>query len=101
MSKLTQAARGRPCMIRLPNCDGGGDTTVLAHFRDLSIGAGIGLKPSDLCGAWACASCHDRIDGRRSAAYGSSRADMRLAHAMGVMRTLVALEREGKVEVRK
>lgn len=90
---LRQLAKGKPCMIRLPGCDGGGPTTVLAHFR-LSGYCGVGMKPSDLLAAHACASCHDMVDGRRKLA-GVSASELRLAHALGVMRTLAALEREG------
>jgi hypothetical protein len=80
-------------MIRLPGCDGGGDTTVLAHYR-LAGYCGTGIKPDDLAfGAWACASCHDFIDGRQSGGY----QNMRLAHAEGVMRTIAELRKEGKV----
>lgn len=96
---LRNAARGQQCQIRLPGCLPGNETVVLAHFRDLSIGSGAGLKPSDLCAAWACDSCHSCVDGRRKGPYGSSRAELRLAHALGCLRTLVILEREGKLKV--
>ena len=90
---LRKEARGRPCTIRLPGCDGGGETTVLAHFRD---GAGLGLKPDDLAyGAWSCASCHDAVDQRRKVPY-HTQAEIRLAHAVGVMRTINQLRKEGK-----
>ncbi len=62
---LRKLARGRPCLVRIPNiCDGGGETTVLAHIRRGGVG-GMGLKPPDLCAVWACAPCHDAIDQRR------------------------------------
>lgn len=91
MIDLRKEARGKPCMVRLPCCDGGGETTVLAHYR-LAGTCGMGLKPHDLLGAWACARCHDAID-RRTRAYG--RDFVRLAHAEGVLRTLDALQRAG------
>lgn len=81
-----QAAKGRPCLVRLPGCDGGGETTVLAHYR-LAGYCGAGLKPDDSCfGAHACASCHDIIDGRKNLP-GWSKTEIRLAHAEAVMRT--------------
>ena len=49
-------------MIRLPGCDGGGETTVLCHYRDSSTG--MGQKENDLIGAWGCSHCHDVVDGR-------------------------------------
>lgn len=59
---LRQSARMETCTVRLPGCDGGGQTTVLAHLPN--CGRGIGRKASDLDGVHACASCHDQIDGR-------------------------------------
>ena len=91
---LRKEARNRPCMVRLPECDGGGETTVLAHYRN---GCGIGMKPDDLAyGAWCCAKCHDAIDGRRHVPY-HTKAEIRLAHAEGVMRTIYQLTKEGKL----
>ena len=101
---LRKEARGRPCMVRLPGCDGGGETTVLAHYR-LAGYCGTGIKPDDLAfGAWACASCHDFVDFRRKptikmdsgGAY-LGKEDIRLAHGEGVMRTIAELRKEGKV----
>ncbi|KNC16720.1 DUF1364 domain-containing protein [Pseudomonas sp. RIT-PI-a] len=96
-TKLTKAARGRDCQVRVPGvCNGNPETTVLAHYR-LAGTSGMGCKPNDFQGAWACSACHDYVDGRR----GSRRADDRLVarqlHAEGVMRTQDILIREGKV----
>lgn len=89
-----KAAQSQPCTVRLPGCDGGGETTVLAHYR-LAGHCGTGQKPPDSMGAFACASCHDICDGRRQLpdwARGDwSREQIRLAHAEGVMRTQVIL----------
>lgn len=94
---LRKLARGQDCQVRLPGCDGGGETTVLAHYR-LAGTCGIGMKPPDELGAWCCASCHDLVDSRAHRA-NLTRADVRLAHAEGVMRTtaevLRATRREG------
>lgn len=87
MTNLRNLARGRPCMVRLPGCDGGGDTTVLAHYR-LAGYCGVGMKPPDMLGAWCCASCHDLVDSRRFIA-NLTKDEIRLAHAEGVMRTVV------------
>ena len=32
-TKLTKAARGRDCQVRLPGCPNNTETTVLAHYR--------------------------------------------------------------------
>ena len=81
---LRNEARGKPCMVRLHGCDGGGETTVLAHYR-LAGYCGTGIKPPDELGAWCCWSCHEHVD-RRSRALESD--FVRLAHAEGVMRTI-------------
>jgi hypothetical protein len=89
MTPARKSAQGQPCMVRLPGCDGGGETTVLAHYR-LAGYCGTGIKPPDVMGAWCCASCHDRIDGRVNC--GIPRAELRLAHAEGVLRTIAERE---------
>ncbi len=94
MSKLRKAARGRPCMVRIPYiCNGDPATTVLAHYR-LAGCNGMGLKPDDALGAWCCSACHDAVDGRNTQGY-LTREEFRLMHAEGVMRTFDALRREG------
>ena len=86
---LRQQARGKPCLVRLPGCDGGGETdgtVVLAHYR-MQPYNGMGMKPPDELGAWCCASCHDHVDRRVR----TLEADfVRLAHAEGVLRTMIA-----------
>lgn len=62
---LRASARGRPCTVRWSvACDGGGETTVLAHLRRYS-GAGVAQKGDDTFAVFACHACHDAIDGRR------------------------------------
>ncbi len=64
---LRNAARGRPCTLRWANdCDGGTETTVLAHIR--GTWSGIGQKPADWFGIWCCFACHDHLDRRREGA---------------------------------
>lgn len=93
MSKLRKAAQGRACMVRIPYiCNGDPATTVLAHFR-MSGYAGMGLKPPDHFGAFACSSCHDAIDGRSKTDY--PRSELRRMHAEAVIRTFDAFVSEG------
>ena len=80
-------------MVRLPGCDGGGETTVLAHYRLAGL-CGIGQKSPDAIAAHACYSCHQKIDFREPLE-GWSREEIRLAHCEGVLRTFDALQREG------
>lgn len=63
-NKLRRAARGQPCTVELPCCDGGGETTVLAHLPDES--GGMGRKSDDLSGVHCCNACHDVIDRRET-----------------------------------
>lgn len=63
-AKLRQSARGRLCTVRWADCDGGGETTVLAHLRRWN-GAGVGQKGEDTFAVFACHACHDAMDGRR------------------------------------
>lgn len=98
VSALTKAARGRPCTIRGPICDGGGDTTVAAHFRSHRIGAGMGIKPSDLFCAFACGPCHSWVDGRHEVE-GFNGVDRRHAHLMGVVETQKYLLDNGYIKI--
>lgn len=91
MNKIRKSSKGKSCSIRLPGCDGGGETTVLAHYR-LAGTCGIGMKPPDELGADACHHCHDVVDGRKQ--IGWSRESVRLAHAEGVMRTIIRRKEE-------
>ena len=90
---LRKFARGRECLVRLTGCDGGGETTVLAHFRMSGL-CGTGLKPSDLIGAHCCNACHAKLDGREKC--GMTRAELDDAHMRAVMRTLDAVARESR-----
>lgn len=91
MSKLRELARGQQCQIRIPGvCNGDPETTVLAHYRMAGI-CGTGQKPPDECGAWACSSCHDVVDGRHYIAPPIAKQ----YHAEGVMRTLNELHKLG------
>ncbi|HAT3780896.1 DUF1364 domain-containing protein [Serratia marcescens] len=94
MSKLTKAARGRECQVRIPGvCNFNPETTVLAHYR-LAGTCGTATKPDDMQAAWACNACHDEID-RRTRLIDANEA--RLMHAEGVMRTQEILRKEGKL----
>ena len=95
MSKLTKLARGRECQVRLSCCNYNTETTVLAHYR-LAGTCGVGMKPNDLQGAWACSACHDEID-RRTRNFDNE--FVRLAHAEGVFRTIAILIKEGAIKL--
>ena len=87
---LREQARGRDCLVRLPGvCNHRPETVVLAHYRLAGI-SGMGMKSPDLCGAWACSDCHGYVDSHRDDA--TARAFLE-----GVLRTIAALNHEGKV----
>lgn len=92
MSKIRRAAQGQPCLMRIPGvCNGNPETTVLAHIRH-SGNAGIGMKPPDISGAFACSACHDAIDGR-------TRRDFPASYLLdGMLRTHDQLRKLGLVE---
>ena len=90
---LRKEARGRGCMVRIPDvCNHNSETVVLAHYRLAGV-SGIGMKSPDILGAWACSSCHDAID--RRAHTDLDRDYVRLLHLEGMARTLAQLNREG------
>lgn len=92
MSNLRKLAAGQSCQVRIPDCcTHDPRTVVLAHFR-LSGISGIGLKPPDWLGAWACAMCHAYIDTHKDA-------ETQISFAHGVFRTLAALHRMGAITI--
>lgn len=94
MSKLRDAAQGQPCQIRIPGiCSFNPEQTVLAHFR---MDCGTGMKPLDLCGSWACHSCHQVVDGQVKT--GFTRDELDLMHLQGMYRTISQLHRLGKLK---
>jgi hypothetical protein len=58
--RLRQSARGQCCAFMLPGCDGGYETTVLAHAP--SEVKATATKSDDFWSAYACYSCHNQID---------------------------------------
>ena len=90
---LRKEARGRGCMVRIPEvCNHNSETVVLCHYRLAGV-SGIGMKSPDILGAWACSACHDAID--RRAHTDLDRDYVRLLHLEGMARTLAQLNREG------
>lgn len=90
--KLREAARGQICMVRLPDiCNHDPQTVVLAHFRLIGT-SGMGLKPGDLQGSWACSNCHAYVDSHKDP-------ETQLAFAHGVFRTQAELVRMGVLKL--
>jgi len=95
-SKITQSARGMPCQVRLEGCMPENETVVYAHMN----GGGMGTKVSDLHGMYACASCHDIIDGRRQLNPPIDREWLELEMLRAVINTQKILLRKRLVELK-
>lgn len=95
MTDLRKNARARDCVVRFPGiCNRDPETTVLAHLKR---GGWCGtVKPPDVCGVWACSSCHDVIDGRTRTTMTREQID---AHLLGALcRQLVIYASKGTVK---
>ena len=78
-------------MLRIPGvCNGDPETTVLAHIRRNEF-CGVGMKPPDIHGVWACSDCHDVMDMRRPERIEAE--DV----LRGLLRTLQALNEQGVI----
>jgi hypothetical protein len=93
---LRKQAKGRECLIRVPNhCLRGNETVVGCHVRMSGI-SGFGLKAPDLFIAWGCHACHDIVDGRRNSTFTYD--ERRLMLLEGMLRTQDVLVREWKIK---
>ena len=63
IKKIRDSARGQDCTVNSPWCNHDPETTVFAHYGEPGE-KGMGLKPDDTSGAYACSGCHDWLDGR-------------------------------------
>jgi hypothetical protein len=93
---LRESARGEDCTLNIAGvCTYNVDTTVLAHLRFAGFG-GIGKKPDDLCGVFACHRCHDTLDAR---AESLSREDWLFYALRGLARTHMRMAERGLIKV--
>lgn len=88
---LRSLARGQVCQVRLPGCLSSHETVVLAHIRRANV-AGMGQKPPDLCGVYACHKCHSLIDGREMLT-GLTKLELDQAILHALCRTLAIVQR--------
>ena len=64
IKKIRDSAKGQDCTVNSPWCNNNPETVVFAHYGEPGE-KGIGLKPDDTSGAYACSDCHDRLDLRK------------------------------------
>jgi hypothetical protein len=96
MGRITRSARMRPCALRLSVCNNDPETTVFAHAP--SIDSGMGYKSPDWWGAYACSTCHDLIDGRRSHPM-ISQLNVREGLLRGIFETQSIMHEEGLLKL--
>ena len=63
IKKIRDSARNQDCTVKSPWCNYNPETTVFAHYGEPGE-KGIGIKPDDSSGVYACSTCHDWLDGR-------------------------------------
>jgi len=98
MSKMTDAARGKVCQMRLEGCLPGTETVVFAHLN----GAGMGLKHKvnniDF-GFFSCMNCHDLYDGRKQASPPYDQGFLRSEANEACIRTFKILAKDGVLKL--
>ena len=96
---VTHSARDQDCTLQIagfrcaPN-----DTVVLAHIPMIG-NHGAGLKADDVCSCYACATCHDLLDGRLPGLPKDS-ADWYFYALRGLARTLRAMYDAGILTIK-
>lgn len=95
--KITESARGEDCTINIAGvCNYNPETVVFCHIN--FEGGAMGMKSSDVSGAYGCSDCHDAIDRR---VYSSELEDDRwfyLGRAM--QRTTERLYEKGVIHIK-
>lgn len=98
MSKITDAARGEDCLVRIDGCPGNPEMTIWSHARWIDSGRGKSIKAPDLCGAFACTYCDGIYDGQIKRPAGLSREDVDMMWLRGHLRSLVRLRDKGVIK---
>jgi hypothetical protein len=95
--KIRESARGKECLMKLPGCCGGTESTIWSHYRGEAGGKGMGLKADDLCGAYACTHCDAVYDGQKQRPAHLTFQDVLLAWYDAHVRSLVMLHADGVI----
>lgn len=97
MSRITEAARGEACQIRIPGiCNHNPETSVWCHANGSAAGKGIGMKSPDILGAIGCSDCHNLYD-RRTQQNVFSREQIELYFWQGHARSVCVLIAKGAI----
>lgn len=97
-SRIRNAARGQRCTIRLPGiCSYDDTTTVFCHFSYAT--SGMGMKPSEMSGAFGCSKCHSVVDGREKRPHGVLIEDVEWCKARGMVETWHRLIEMGVIRI--
>lgn len=95
IQRLRDAARGRPCQLRLPGCRCDGSMAIWSHCRHHYAGKGGAIKAHDLLGALACTHCDAIYDGQAPRPAGLSLEAVELAWWRAHAESIVIYAREG------
>ena len=100
-SAITRSAKGEECQVRLPHwCSFDRSTVVWSHANGSAAGKGIGMKASDLIGAYACFACHQAYDRQRKPPH-LTRDEIEVAWWEGHARSLILLEAKGLISTKR
>ena len=95
--KIRDSARGKECLMNLPGCCGGTESTIWSHYRGEAGGKGMALKADDLCGAYACTHCDAVFDGQKPRPEGLTFIDVLLSWYGAHIQSIVILHLEGVI----
>jgi len=82
---LLKLARGKPCLLLSPICQGGTGTTVACHGAGVANGKGMGYKVSDFLTVWGCHSCNHYTDAYNGATKEQKQAVFEAGHRRQVI----------------
>jgi hypothetical protein len=89
---IRRSAKGEPCLIRLPVCNG---SAIWSHNRHGRAGKGGAIKALDLNGCYACSACDAIYDGQAPLPAGYTREKVELAWYHAHAESLVRLRQKG------
>jgi hypothetical protein len=95
--RIRESARGKECLMKLPGCCGGTESTIWSHYRGGAGGKGMSLKADDLCGAYACTHCDAIYDGQKPRPEGCTLIGVWIAWYEAHIQSLLILHSDGVI----